>query len=371
MMSFSELDSLLTEKPFSLNQLEKEKKFFNAFKQITQWHYENCLPYMRLCDSRAFDVANFENIAEVPYVPASFFKEHLILSIPEDSVFREVKSSATTTGRSSRMGLDRQTSQRQTKCFNKIAIDRLGNKRRKFIVLDEPSSIGRSEIVTARASTIRPLLFFANEVQTCIEENNGELSLNLEILDNFLHDAEKSQEPVIIFGFTFILYIYVIEKLLKLNKKFHLPGSKIIHIGGWKKLESQKVTAEKLVEDCSAVFGVSDKDVVDLYGFTEQAGLIYPTCEKGLRHVPAWVEIIVRDPMSLEPLPMGIGGLLQFLSPIQTSYPGHSVLTEDVGFVVGVDNCECGRLGTTFKVSGRAPEAEIRGCGDIMAEKFA
>lgn len=75
--------------------------------------------------------------------------------------------------------------------------------------------------------------------------------------------------------------------------------------------------------------------------------------------------------MSLKPLAPGQEGLLQFISPIQTSYPGHSVLTEDVGFIAGVDDCPCGRKGTVFKVIGRAQQAEIRGCGDIMAEKFA
>jgi hypothetical protein len=63
---------------------------------------------------------------------------------------------------------------------------------------------------------------------------------------------------------------------------------------------------------------------------------------------------------------------MQFLTPIQTSYPGHSVITEDVGVVFGRDDCACGRKGTTFQVLGRSQTAtEERGCGDIMAEMFA
>ena len=86
---------------------------------------------------------------------------------------------------------------------------------------------------------------------------------------------------------------------------------------------------------------------------------------------PAWAELLVRDPVSLEVVPEGQEGVLQFISPIQTSYPGHSVLTEDVGVLLGVDDCPCGRKGSYFKVIGRAKQAEVRGCGDIMAEKFA
>jgi hypothetical protein len=157
---------------------------------------------------------------------------------------------------------------------------------------------------------------------------------------------------------------------LNLKKKYRLQGSKVIHIGGWKKLEAEKVTGEKLIQDCCEVFGVNEESVIDFYGFTEQSGLIYPTCEAGFRHTPAWVEVIVRDPLSLNPLSNGEKGLLQFITPIQTSYPGHSVLTEDVGYVEDVDNCACGRYGTTFKMVGRAADAEIRGCGDIMGDSF-
>ena len=128
----------------------------------------------------------------------------------------------------------------------------------------------------------------------------------------------------------------------------------------------------KLIEDCGACFGVPPENVVDIYGFSEQGGLLYPTCEAGVRHTPAWSEVISRDPLSLKPLPFGQEGLMQFLTPIQTSYPGHSVITEDVGVVFGRDNCACGRKGTTFQVLGRSQTAtEERGCGDIMAEMFA
>jgi hypothetical protein len=52
------------------------------------------------------------------------------------------------------------------------------------------------------------------------------------------------------------------------------------------------------------------------------------------------------------------------LSLIPKSYPGHSILTEDLGTIYGVDNCQCGRKGKYFKVHGRIKSAEIRGCSD-------
>jgi hypothetical protein len=200
-------------------------------------------------------------------------------------------------------------------------------------------------------------------------EDGDRLWLQKDLLDAELRGAESRGESIVIFGFTYVLYRHAVRFLLDEGRRYVLPRSKVLHIGGWKKLEAEKVSSEKLVEDCAQAFGVSPADVVDFYGFTEQSGLIYPTCEQGVRHAPVWAEVIVRDPVSLAPVPLGTEGLLQFVSPIQTAYPGHSVLTDDVGVILGVDDCPCGRMGTRFKVVGRAPKAEVRGCGDIMAEK--
>ena len=43
---------------------------------------------------------------------------------------------------------------------------------------------------------------------------------------------------------------------------------------------------------------------------------------------------------------------------------GHSILTEDLGTICGIDDCKCGRKGKYFKVHGRIKSAEIRGCSD-------
>ena len=49
-----------------------------------------------------------------------------------------------------------------------------------------------------------------------------------------------------------------------------------------------------------------------------------------------------------------------------TSYPGHNILTEDIGEIIGEDDCKCGLKGKYFKIYGRAKEAEMRGCSDVI-----
>ena len=52
------------------------------------------------------------------------------------------------------------------------------------------------------------------------------------------------------------------------------------------------------------------------------------------------------------------------LSLLPKSYPGHNLLTEDIGIILGEDNCHCGIKGKYFEVEGRIPNAEVRGCSD-------
>ena len=57
-------------------------------------------------------------------------------------------------------------------------------------------------------------------------------------------------------------------------------------------------------------------------------------------------------------------GLVQLVSLLPSSYPGHLILSEDTGEIFGEDDCSCGRLGKYFKLHGRIKNAEIRGCSD-------
>lgn len=371
MADFFKMMKLLKGPIYEYDRQERRALLIDALRDVIAHHLEHCPPYEKLWRKRDVDIARLASLEDIPYLPTSLFKDTLLLSIPEDQVFREIGSSATSSGRPSRIGLDRENNRRWSISLQRMLSDRIGNRRYRIMVLDDESALGRSRLVSARASMTRSLMFSASEVATCLVSEKGLLRLDREVLEAFLADAGKG-EGIMLFGFTFILYTHVVKALLEEDKSFNLPEIKIIHAGGWKKLETQKITPEELVHDCCECFGTSPENVIDIYGFSEQGGLLYPTCEHGVRHTPAWSEVVCRDPLTLDPLPPGKEGLMQFITPIQTSYPGHSVLTEDVGQIVGNDDCPCGRKGTTFKVFGRSQTAsEERGCGDIMAEMFA
>ena len=135
-----------------------------------------------------------------------------------------------------------------------------------------------------------------------------------------------------------------------------------VHSGGWKKLEAEKVDRARLdgllLETlCPA------SAVVDYYGLVEQVGIVYPLCSEGWRHVPVWADVLVRDPLTLEPLEER-PGQLQLVNLLAHGAPYHSVLTEDMGRMVPGD-CACGRGNRRFELIGRVPKAEVRGCANV------
>jgi phenylacetate-coenzyme A ligase PaaK-like adenylate-forming protein len=150
-----------------------------------------------------------------------------------------------------------------------------------------------------------------------------------------------------------------------MGRRLQLDGGILLHGGGWKKLNSLAVDNQTFKARVADVCGISN--VCNYYGMVEQTGSIFLECPAGVLHASHFSDIIVRDPVTFAPLAPHQTGLLQVLSLLPTSYPGHSLLTEDVGEILGEDDCPCGRKGKYFAVHGRVANAEVRGCSDVLA----
>ena len=78
-------------------------------------------------------------------------------------------------------------------------------------------------------------------------------------------------------------------------------------------------------------FGCSPDRIIDFYGMVESVGVIYPDCSEGNKHAPGFGDVIVRNPLTLEPVAAGEHGIVQVCSVLPTSFPGNLLLTEDSG----------------------------------------
>lgn len=142
----------------------------------------------------------------------------------------------------------------------------------------------------------------------------------------------------------------------------------MLHGGGWKKLQDQAVGNHEFLSAMVESAGV--QRVISYYGMVEQTGSIYLECEEGHLHAPIYSDIIIRNPVDFRPMSVGETGLIEVLSLLPLSYPGHALLTEDIGIIKGEDDCPCGRLGKYFSVVGRVAKAEVRGCSDTYEARL-
>lgn len=365
-------DNLINNNPFELDAKQKSKLFSEALLEEIKFHYDNNEQYNYFCKNKDFDPYNFQgDLTQIPPIAVSVFKDlgENLKSIPDSEIKLSLQSSATS-GVPSTIVLDKITAKRQAKVMVKVVKEFIGAERKPFIVVDvspEPENI---KFLGARYAAIGGYLNFASDVNYALEKQpNQNVSFNIERTKTFIASLDQ-ETPIVVFGFTYMLFAQVVQPLLDKGITFKLPiGSKIIHIGGWKKLESEKISKEQFNRAMSQLFSVEETHVIDIYGFTEQMGLNYPDCECGWKHTPIYSEIIVRNPSTREVMPDGQEGVLEFLSPIPHSYPGNVVLTDDVG-ITNAEPCPHGRNGTRFKILGRLKKAEVRGCGDILGSKL-
>jgi hypothetical protein len=363
------IDKLLNLPPFTLDPQQKTKLFSQAMQAAIKHHWSHCKEFRQLCRKQGFEInRRAADLHNYPYLPAGLFKKRNLISVSPDEIKLKLMSSATS-GRSSTIHIDTVTSKRQTMVSAQIIAAYIGPERRPFLILDEDPSKIKSPDISARSAATRGFLLFANSVDYFLRKKENRLSLDISGLTKVLRHWERSQKEVCFFGFTYILYTQVIKKLLQEKLLFKLPpSSKVIHIGGWKNLEDQKVSRSCFLEHIHSTLGICPENVFDFYGFTEQMGMIYANHSEYPKVTPLYSEIIIRDFKTLMPVKDGESGLVQFLSPIPHSYPGISVLTDDIGRILGRRQDSEGRWGTQFEILGRAKKAEKRGCGDILGD---
>lgn len=356
------IEELLKMEPFSVEGKEKERIFLNEMKNSLIFHYENCEPYRRFCESQGFDPCKEFSLTDIPYLPVSIFKELRLISVPEKDILRNIHSSATRSGKPSSVYLDRVSMSRQVRGLTSIMENFIGKERRDFIFLDSPETIRSvGGELSSRATVMRSLLPFSKKSFFILD---NDLKLNKEALKDAL---EKVGEKVCFYGFTFIVYQFVQNTDKAVSEFFEkIRDSLVLHSGGWKRLNNLKVEKREFNTGVSGFLKTKPENVIDLYGMVEHLGIIYPDCEYGYKHVPVFSDVIIRDVNTLEPVENGKSGFIQLMSPIPHSYPGVSIISDDIGKVVVDDECKCGRRGKAFLFEGRAEKSEIRGCGDTL-----
>ena len=359
------IDELIQHEQFQFTDGQKENLLLPIMK--AQMHSHAALsPYVKSWFSKLnLDIDGIQRLTDIPVLPTQMFK-HFDLRTFDGKLQRMLYSSSTTGQTPSQIAICPTTARRQTKALASIIKNHFPGKRRPYLVLDSKASNQESEGITARGAAIRGFSIIAKEVVYAFDQMEGRLRINVDRLNDFFE--RNAGKPVFAIGFTYIIWSELRKQLEEHNVKYNCPDIHIVHGGGWKKLTHQKVDKTEFNSTVGGIFGTEPKNVVDFYGMVEQTGNVFLDCEEGYKHVPNFAEVIIRSPYSLRSLGENEPGLIEVMSVLPQSYPGMSILTEDIGEIVGTDNCACGRRGKYFVFRSRVQRAESRGCGDTFRE---
>jgi acyl-protein synthetase LuxE len=339
---------------FTLSQAEKEKVLLSELSGLVKHHRERCEPYARILDASGYSGA--DSVADLPWLPVRLFKNIELKSIGDDEVFKVLTSSGTT-GEVSRIYLDKVAAATQTRQLAATVQTVLGPKRLPMLLVDTKAMLKDRRSFSARGAGVLGMSTFGRD-HVWVLDNDG--LVDLPALRGFV--AKHGAEPFLIFGFTYMVWLHLYE--IARENGLDLSNGILIHSGGWKKLVDRAVSPEEFRRRLA---GVGLARTHNFYGMVEQIGTIFLEGPSGgSLYCPDFADVVVRDPRTWAELPPGQPGLLEVVSTLPTSYPGHVLLTEDLGVVHGIDDGDW--PGKRFSVLGRLPRAEARGCSDTYKE---
>lgn len=315
---------------------------------LTAHHRARCPAYAAMLD-RLWTSSGIgaTTLAEVPYLPVSLFKQRRLCSVPDESVVAELASSGTTGQRRSRLPVDAETIDRQNRALSASLKAVLGPKRLPMLLLDTAAVLRDPALISARGAGLMGVMRHGRDHGFAFAPD---LTPDRAAIDSFL--ARHGGGPFVLFGFTFLVW------------HFHLacPGLRLengilLHSGGWKAMADRAVDNSRFRAEFSGRHGLTR--IHNFYGMAEQLGSVFMEAEDGLLYPPPLSQAIIRAPQTWRPAPPGREGVIQVLSLVPTSYPGHSLLTEDWGVMEPSGG---------LRVLGRVPRAPPRGCSDVLAQ---
>lgn len=344
--------------PFGTSREWKQSVFRDRIMALVDHHYERCPPYRHMLTAMDFVPSCDAELKDVPFLPTGLFKRHVLASVPPSEVAHVMRSSGTGGQDASSVYLDRRTSLLQMRALTKIVAALVGRSRLPLLVVDAPHVLTLG--LAARGVAIQGFSVFGTHRAFAL---TPEMEPDVAEIERFL--AVAGSAPFLVFGMTSIIWERFVRGLEELGPRVDFSNAILIHGGGWKHLSGAGVTETMFRDALLRLTGAAR--VHDYYGMAEQGGSIFLQCPGGFLHCSSFSEVFVRRPGNFSLCDVGEPGILQTMSCLPESYPGHSLLTHDEGIVCGEDDCECGWGGTYFTVTRRLPEAEPKGCGDAVA----
>lgn len=358
----------LTQDPYCLK--ETESIFLAAVRQNIAYHTMNCPHYAQLLRSFAFsveDIQSEEDLYRIPVIPTLYFKRNRLFSVPEEKLVLNATSSGTK-GVFSTVGFDRSSLfygvGMMLRFFSYYHVVSLCPTN--YIVLGyEPSSHANMGAIKSAYGTTK----FAPALhrEYALKDTGSSYETNVEGLKRALLQYAESGFPVRFVGFPPYLF-FLVQAMQKEGISLRLNSrSKILLGGGWKQFSQAEIDRDMFYEQIEQTLGINKSNCLEFFSAAEHP-IPYVKCKNGHFHVPVYSRVIIRDVHTLEPVSNGMPGLLSFVTPLMSSMPLISVVTDDLAVRHNGADCGCGIETPFFVLKGRAGADQIKTCAAGAAE---
>ena len=344
--------------------------FLAAVRENVALHRTRCPAYADILKRFGFDPNDVRGEADVwriPPIPTLYFKRHDLFSIDPETAKVKATSSGTS-GMRSRVVFDADTYwlgiRMMLRFFRYHRVISLYPTN--YIVLGyEPS--GHNEMGAAKTAYGTTMFAPALHREYALKDTGSGYEVNIEGIRQALFRYARRPFPVRFVGFP--AYMGFLAKALadngvrlRLHKK-----SKVLLGGGWKQFSAEALDRDEFFRLIEQTLGIPKQRCLEFYSAVEHP-IPYCKCEHGNFHVPIYSRAVVRDVRTLRPLPFESVGLLGFVTPLVTSMPLLSVLTDDLAVLHDGAQCGCGIKTPYFELLGRAGVKDIKTCAATSAE---
>ncbi len=351
---------------YPLYQPEKtEELFIDALKELVHYHRIHNQDYRRILKEAGFHESQLRTMKDLELLPpitTLYLKKHKMYSVPKNKLVA-VSTSSGTRGSKSYVGYNA-----MGLWYSFLSACRIIKSHHLFspiptnyLILGYRFQL-RNQMAVARTAFLATLLSPAlNRTYALLPNDNGGYYEDIEGAIKKLHKYSKQPFPIRIIGFPSYMY-FLLHKLKDRKIRYKLPkNSKIILGGGWKQHSHEEVEKEVLYQLAYEVLGISEQNIHESFGAVEHP-LLYFDCRNHHFHIPSYARVLVRDVRTLEPVPYGKPGILNFIAPIVDSMPIMSIMTDDIGILHKGSECGCGCQAPYFEVLGRAGMEDIKTC---------
>lgn len=314
-------------------------EFENLAMQVFRFQYKSNKVYADYINMLGLKLSRISNIAEIPFLPISFFKSHRVICGDSGRIDQVFLSSTTTGTIPSRHFVKDRNLYKNS--FSKGFEMFYGDIKQYCLLALLPSYLEKGD---------SSLVYMVNNlIHDTHNSDSGFYMHNYEELANKIKSNEEKGQKTLLIGVTYAL--------LKLAEEYplELKNTIVMETGGMKG-KRQEVSKQEVHQILSKAF--KTPDIHSEYGMTELLSQAYSK-GKGIFKCVPWMKVLVRD--IYDPFRVGIINETGAINVIDLAnlHSCSFIATDDLGIVLPNGG---------FEVAGRLDNSDIRGCNIMAAE---